>query len=346
MLYIVRTLMVCIPLVVSCAPTESQTPNDKSISQIDLSETKIVTEIITTLTDNPAIQKPYLVAEKNFFTSFYRTELFDVFNTILKNNAYRNDPAIRSKLRTLSETHPFTDIRASARLVLSEFSGDQIPPMFQYARVPEGYKGPTARDINKEMEYCAPPSNARRPDFEYEAEKDAETLRASTKKERQIYVRPNYRFKVPLQNGTLSGGYYTIHGVGLTYELNTPPYKTVTISADNNRYVMQSGSKNTYWLIDGPHHMIGGGSITRLVETQDGVERYLHRVLPGGVSQIFILPDGELFISFVNLDPSKRGGVHKETGFEPFPLENYNPPVIFYPDGTISLACTAKAIKF
>ncbi len=342
MRYFVLTFIVCIPLIISCTPAKTDNPNASGMSQTDLPKTDNFTRILKILNDNPTELEPYLVTDKNFYIRMFRTELFDVFNVILKNDVYRNHPEIRLRLRGLSENHPFTDIKARAQLVLSDFSGDKIPPMFRYSRELEGYEGLTPREINKDMEYCAPPLTARRPDFEYEAETKAETLRLSGVE----YVRPHYRFEVPLQFGALSGGYYSIQGVGLSYKQNITPYKTLDISATNNRYVMASSDKDTYWLIDGPHHMVGGGSISKLIETQKGVDRYLHRVLPSGVSQIFTLSDGSIFITFVNLDPSKRGGSTKDGVFKPFPLENYNPPVIFYPDGTISLACTVGATKF
>ena len=109
---------------------------------------------------------------------------------------------------------------------------------------------------------------------------------------------------------------------------------------------MKSDTEGTYWLIDGPHHMIGGASISKLIETRNSVERYLYRALPSSVSQIFELEDGQLFLNFVNLNPSKRGGSFDGDVFIPFPLENYNPPIILYPDGRVSLGCVPDASKF
>lgn len=335
--------MVCILFMIGCSPAKNENPKASNTSHINLTSTDNFSEVMNILQDNPAKQTTHLITEKHYYSRFFGTKLFEVLNFILQNDAYRNHPAIRSRLKTLSETHPFTNIRASAQLVLSEFQGDKIPPVFRFSRVLEGYEGPTAHEINKDMEYCAPPSNAQRPDFEYEAESEAEALRASG----QEYVRPRYRFEVPMQFGSLSGGYYSIRGIGLSYKQNKAPHETVKISTTNNRYIMKSESTDTYWLFDGPHHMVGGGSISKLIETTTGVDRYLHRVLPNSVSQIFILEDESIFITFVNLDPSKRGGTTTKDGvFEPSPLENYNPPVIFYPDGAISLACIDDAIKY
>ena len=60
-----------------------------------------------------------------------QTEIFRVFSTILQDEELRQDPDIRSGLLNLSQTHPFTDIRASAQLALSDFNGDVIPSMFR-----------------------------------------------------------------------------------------------------------------------------------------------------------------------------------------------------------------------
>ena len=295
-------------------------------------------EILRILEDDPFKREPYLLTEANFFAWLNRAEIFDAFNAILNEDIYRHDPNIRSKLLGLSETHPFTDIRTSAQLLLSEYQGNNnILRTLQVFWPQYGYKGVTRYQMNEHMEYCVPPQNARRPDFEIEAEREAEALKLGS---------PRYRFEVPMQHGTVSGGYYSIQGIGLTYKQNAAPHKTVGISNTNNRYVMKSDSRDRYWLIDGPHHMIGGASISKLVETQDGINRYLHRILPGSVSQIFELSDGRIFITFVNLDPTKRGGTHKDGEFIPSPLEHYNPPVIFHPNGKISLACSPGSVEF
>lgn len=295
-------------------------------------------EILRILEDNPLKREPYLLTEGNFSAWLIKAEIFDAFNAILNEDIYRDDPDIRSRLLELSETHPFTDIRTSALLLLSEYQGNNnILRRLQVFWHQDGYKGVTRYQINEQMEYCAPPQNARRPDFEIEAEREAEALKLG---------RPRYRFEVPMQYGTVSGGYYSIRGIGLTYKQNAAPHKTVGISNTNNRYVMESDSRGGYWLIDGPHHMMGGATISKLLETQDGIDRYLHRILPGSVSQIFELSDGRIFITFVNLDPSKRGGTHKDGEFIPSPLERYNPPVIFHPNGKISLACSPDSVEF
>ena len=299
-------------------------------------------EILNILEDNPDGYTPFLNTGGGFSPWLIRTEIFDTFNTILANKEHRDDPEIRSRLLTLSKMHPFTNIRASAQLVLSEYPEDQIPPMFHFGQALAGYEDISVKQINDSMEYCAPPSHAKQPDFEIKAEKDAEALMASGLE----HVRPNYRFTVPMRYGAISGGYYSIQGIGLSYRKNAAPHETVRLSNANNRYIMNSNTKDTYWLIDGPHHMIGGASISKLVETQDGLERYLHRVLPSTVSQVFELEDNKVFINFVNLDPSQRSGSWDGEVFTPTPVETYNPPIIVYPDGKISLACSSDAIKF
>lgn len=299
-------------------------------------------EILKLLADAPYENKLFLKTESDFSPWLIRTGIFDAFNAILQDEALRQDPDIRSRLFSLSEIHPFTDIRASAQLTLSEFRGDRVPPMFHYGRVPDGYKGLTAKQMNESMVYCAPPPNAKQPDFEVEAETDAEALKASGRE----HVRPQYRFKMPMRYGTVTGGYYSIRGVGLSYEQNAAPHTKVGISHANNRYIMKSDTEDEYWLIDGPHHMIGGASISKLVETEDGIERYLYRVLPSTVSQVFELEDGRIFINFANFDPSKRSGSWDSDVFTPTPLETYNPPIIVHLDGKVSLACTANASKF
>lgn len=294
-------------------------------------------DILKILEDDPFKTEPKVITDSNFTTWFVRTEIFDAFNIILKNGNFRNDPEIRSKLLVLSQKHPFTDVRATANVLLSKFQDHKIPPMFYFSSGLEGYDGLTPKQINQHMVYCAPPQNSKRPEFEIKAEQKAKALKRG---------RPNYRFKLSTQNGTFSGGYYSIQGVGLSYQQTIAPYKKIGISASNNRYIMPSDTKKSFWLIDGPHHMIGGASISKLVETQDGVDRYLHRVLPSSVSEIFELSDGSLFITFVNLDSSKRGGIHKGGEFIPWPLENYNPPIILHANGKIKLACAEGASEF
>ena len=299
-------------------------------------------EILKILEDNPYAKKSFPNSETSSSPWLIRTEIFDAFDTILKNKALREDPEVRSKLVVLSEVHPFTVVRASATFALSDVDVERFPMMFHFGGLIDGYDGPNAYEINESMEYCSPPSNARRPEFELEAERHAEELKLSGRER----VRPNYIFSVPMRYGTITGGYYSIQGIGLTYKQNTTPHKKIGISRANNRYIMKSDTKDSYWLIDGPHHMIGGASISKLIENKDGLERYLHRVLPGTVSQVFELDHGRIFITFANLDPSKRGGTSKEGVFYPSPLERYNPPIIVYPNGQVSLACDENAIKY
>lgn len=294
-------------------------------------------ELLNILEDDPRERELELITESHFATGLVLPDIFEAFNAILKNDNFRSDTEIRSKLLILSQRHPFTDVRAAATLLLSNFEGDRISPMFYFSRQQDGYNGPTPKQLNGHMEYCAPPRNAKRPDFEIRAEEEAKILKRG---------RPNYRFKVPTQYGAFSGGYYSIQGVGLSYQQNTAPYKKISLSGANNRYIMPTDSKNSFWLIDGPHHMIGGASISKLVETQDGVDRYLHRILPSSVSEILELPNGSIFITFVSLDPAKRGATWKEGVRIPSPLERYNPPIILNPNGTIKLACTEHATEF
>lgn len=314
----------------------------QTVSAQEPTESFTKLEILKLLADGPSENKLVLKTESDFSPWLIRTEIFNAFNGILQDEALRQDSEIRAMLFTLSETHPFTVIRASAQLALSEFGGDRLPPMFHYGRAPDGYKGLTAKQMNESLKYCAPPPNANQPDFEIEAEKDAEALRASGRQ----HVRPQYRFKVPMRNGAVTGGYYSLQGVGLSYEQYAAPHTNVHISNSNNRYIMKSDTKDEYWLIDGPHHMIGGSSISKLIETENGIERYLYRVLPSTVKQVFELEGGQVFINFVNLDPSKRGGTWVDGKLVPTPLNTYNPPIIIYPDGKVSLACTADAVKF
>ena len=289
-------------------------------------------EILKVLEDRPLENELFLNSEGGSSPWLIRTEIFEAFNAILNNNAYKRDPEIRSRLQTLSENHLFTVVRASAQLVLSDFQEDSIPPMFHHGRVPEGYEGLTAKQMNESMEYCAPPPEAKRPDFEIEADREGR--------------RSAYRFSMPMRHGTLTGGYYSIQGIGLSYKKSVPPHEVMSISKANNRYIMKADTEDTYWLIDGPHHMIGGASISKLVETEAGLERYLHRVLPSTVRQVFEFSDGRIFINFVNLDPLERGGSYHGKEFTPSPLELYNPPIIVYPNGSVSLACTDDSIKF
>ncbi len=293
-------------------------------------------KILEILEDGPNENSPALKVKGNTLPWFSELEIFKVFDVILQNDSLRQDINIRASLQHLSETHPFTYVRASALLVLSGFDGDRIPPMFHFGQTLDGYKGPAADQINESMEYCAPPIISKRPDFELKAEQEA----------KGHGKRPQYRFKVPMKYGTITGGYYKLRGVGLSYAPNVAPDKPITISYGNNRYIMASDKEGEYWLIDGPHHLAGGASILRLVETKNGVERYLHRVLPSEVSQIFELEDGRVFINFVSLDPSKRSGGWKDDVFTPSPLSRYNPPIFIYPDGGISLACEPNARKF
>ena len=299
-------------------------------------------EILKILEDKPVENKLFPKTEGENSPWLIQTEIFDVFNAIMHDEKLHQDPEIRSRLLDLSETHPFTNIRASAQLALSDFSGEISPFMFHFGRVPDGYKGKTARQINQSMEYCPPPQNAKQPNFELEAEKNADALKASGHER----VRPRYRFKVPMRYGAITGGYYSILGVGLSYERYAPPHMKVNISNTNNRYIMKSDTEDKYWLIDGPHHMIGGASISKLIETEDGIKRYLHRVLPSTVSQVYEFDGGQIFINFVDLDPTKRGGSWNGDVFTPTPLETFNPPIIVYPDGKISLACVSEASKF
>ena len=46
------------------------------------------------------------------------------------------------------------------------------------------------------------------------------------------------------------------------------------------------------------------------------------------------------------LKRSKRGGAWDDDKLVPTPLNTYNPPIIIYPDGKVSLVCTADAVKF
>lgn len=306
------------------------------ISAQESSEATQKPEILEILEDRAYQDKLFLKTQGDFSPWLIRTEIFEAFDVILQNDTLWQDLDIRESLQRLSETHPFTYVRASALLVLSGFDGDRIPPMFHFGQTLDGYKGPAADQINETMEYCAPPITSKRPNFELKAEQEA----------KGHGIRPQYRFKVPMKYGTMTGGYYSIQGIGLSYAPNLAPDKPIRMSDANNRYIMASDKEGEYWLIDGPHHMIGGASISRLVETQDGIERYLHRVLPSTVNQVFELEDGRVFINFVNLDASKRSGSRKDGVFTPTPLSRYNPPIFIYPDGEISLACEPGARKF
>lgn len=288
--------------------------------------------VLNILTAPPGAQSPEIITDKRDYARFTRSAKFLAFNAILEDDSLRYDPEVQAQLRILAETHPFTKIRAVAKVVLSDFRGRKINSMFHYGGRLEGYDGPSAKDLNEDMTYCAPPPEASRPEFEIRAEKEAEARGVR---------RANYRFDIPLQYGTLSGGYYAINGVGLTYQSDTNSKDTVTINHDNNRYVMPSNIPGEYWLIDGPHHMIGGGTVTKLVETQAGIKRYSHSILPSGVVQVFEMPDGSLFLTFVNLDPTKRGGSWNGDAFTPSPLEWYNPPIRLFPNGEIGLACSS-----
>ena len=295
-------------------------------------------EVLQALEDNPFDQEPQKITERNYTPEIRSAAIMDAFTLLLKSGHLRRDPKVRMRLEVLSQTHPFTHIRASAKLLLSDYSKDTnifaLPPMFWDQR---GYTGMKPSHMRGDADYCAPPPGARRPNFELEAEKKSKAANLS---------RASYRFETPLQYGTLRGGYYTIQGVGLSYAPHRAPEKPIGISSGNNRYVMPSDQAGAYWLIDGPNHMIGGGTITRLVESPDGIERFEHRILPSGVAQVFELPDGGVFMSFANLDPSKRGGTWTDDGFAPTPLDFYNPPIILRPDGKISNACTQDAQTF
>lgn len=346
-------LLLGVSTVTSHAQTESLRKVETADTELTEHKTELITlggdkaqakvktlnkaEVLKLLEDAPHDNEADLITDSNFTIWLIRTELFDSFNTILKTESFRNDFEIRSRLLALSKNHPFTDVRASARLVLSDFQGNRVPSMFRFSRQYKDYDGLTAFKMNEHMEYCSPPPNAKQPDFEIEAEAVAKTSKRG---------RPAYRFKVPTLYGSLSGGYYSIQGVGLTYQQDKAPDKKIGISSANNRYIMPSNSIDSFWLIDGPHHMIGGASITKLVETQDGINRYMHRVLPSGISQIFELPNGSIFINFVNLDDSKRGGTSEGDAFTPSPLELYNPPIILHPNGKIKLACLADAVEY
>ena len=295
-------------------------------------------DILQALGDDPSDREPQRVTERNYTPLLQSSGLMDAFRLIQKSAHLRRDDKVRARLEVLSETHPFTHIRQAAHLLLSDYAVDtnilDANPIFWAQR---GYTAKMQKAGRGKMQHCAPPPGARRPDFELEAEQNAKAANRS---------RANYRFETPLQYGTLRGGYYTIQGVGLSYSPHTAPDAPVGISSGNNRYVMPSDQAGAYWLIDGPNHMIGGGTITRLVETRKGIERFEHRILPSGVAQIFELPGGGIFINFANLDPSKRGGTWTGGKFTPTPLVFYNPPIILHPDGKISHACTQDAPQF
>lgn len=311
-----------------------------SLSQADpLKLTKH--DIIQHLKDDPSARKTDKTVPKTFNLMTAKTDLNLALKEIFANDLYRNDPIIREHLQRLSEQHPFTHVRAMALIVLSDYQDETFPLKFTWGQAPIGYEAMATYEINKSMHYCAPPAYARRPEFEYEAERKSEALKAEGKN----YGRPAYRFKQKTRRGEISGGYYSIQGVGLFYKNNDAAEKT-RIDGDNYRYIMPSETKDEYWLIDGPHHMIGGGTVFKLKETKDGLVRYLYRVLPSGVSEIYELAEGRVFISFVHSDPSKRGGMSKNGVFVPSPNHNYNPPIILYPDGKVSLACEKDAAKF
>lgn len=324
---LILTLAVCL-LSMGASPAHAQI-NPDSFTRSD---------IVQALGDDPSGREPQRVTEANYTPLLQSSAVMDAFRLILKSGHLRRDDKVRARLEVLSETHPFTHIRQAAHLLLSDYAVDtnilDTNPIFWAQR---GYTTEMQKSGREPMQHCAPPPGASRPDFELEAEQKAKAANRS---------RASYRFETPLKYGTLRGGYYTIQGVGLSYTPHTAPEKPVRISSGNNRYVMPSDQAGAYWLIDGPNHMIGGGTITRLVESPEGIERFEHRTLPSGVAQIFELPDGDIFINFANLDPSKRGGTWTDGKFTPTPLDFYNPPIILHPNGKISHACTQDAPKF
>ena len=301
-------------------------------------------EILDRLRDTVDADQPRLVDQTEArgrvslgFGSPLDLPVNNALDFVISNPSLLNDAEIGAQVRLIAEHHPVASARTMARLALSGLPWPEEPYYLLNGgfndRLPEAYRGFSAEITQAEEQHCPPTEMA--VEFDWIWPEGAE----------QRFR--NRSFKVRAGRGHLAGGGYSIQGRGLQYvpdaEGDRPLDTRQTISRDNVFIVVPSLTPGEFWAIDGPHHMIGGGAIWKVVLTEDGIFTRPHRTLPKGVAEVYRYPDGSVFIAFEAWDESERGGIVFDGETRPFKLSRSNPPIRLHPDGRMSKACDPDA---